>query len=106
MPHSTGQGIGCPSSGRVSFVEGVSVSDAPVGKTLTVVINGEDSNARITEIVRVEQAWSPCIRERQGHPNRKAWPWYRHCLDQQVVMMTGERCQAEKVGGELICKVY
>ena len=38
-----------------NFVDGVSVSDAPVGKTLTVKINDEDSNARITEIVRVSK---------------------------------------------------
>jgi len=37
------------------FIDSVSVEDAPVGKTLKVVINQPTSNARITEIVRLSK---------------------------------------------------
>ncbi len=38
-----------------NFVDGVSVDGAEIGKTLTVRINPDDSNARITEIVRLSK---------------------------------------------------
>jgi small subunit ribosomal protein S8 len=88
-----------------NFVDRVEVSDAPIGKTLTVKINGEDSNARITEIVRLSK------------PGRR---YYVGSQDIPTVMrgrgvviistskglMTGEKAKSEKIGGELICKVY
>jgi small subunit ribosomal protein S8 len=88
-----------------NFVDRVEVKDAPIGKTLTVKINGEDSNARITEIVRLSK------------PGRR---YYVGSQDIPTVMrgrgvviistskglMTGEKAKSEKIGGELICKVY
>lgn len=88
-----------------NFIDGVSVSDAPVGKTLTVKINGEDSNARITEIVRVSKPG------RRYYVNAKEIPVVKRGRGVVIVstskgLMTGDRAKTEKVGGELICKVY
>lgn len=83
----------------------MSVSDAPVGKTLTVKINDEDSNARITEIVRMSKPG------RRHYVNAKEIPVIKRGRGLVIVstskgLMTGDRAKTEKVGGELICKVY
>jgi small subunit ribosomal protein S8 len=91
-----------------NFVDGVSVSDAPEGKpgkTLTVKINGEDSNARITEIVRLSKPG------RRYYVNAKEIPVVKRGRGLVIVstskgLMTGDQAKTERVGGELICKVY
>ncbi len=88
-----------------NFVDGVSVSDAPVGKTLTVKINDEDSNARITEIVRVSKPG------RRYYVNSKEIPVVKRGRGVVIIstskgLMTGDQAKNQKVGGELICKVY
>lgn len=88
-----------------NFIDRVEVKDAPVGKTLTVKINDESSNARITEIVRVSKPG------RRYYVNSKEIPTVKRGRGLVIVstsrgLMTGDRAKAEKVGGELICKVY
>ena len=88
-----------------NFVDNVSVSDAPIGKTLTVTINAESSNARITEIVRMSKPG------RRHYVNAKEIPVVKRGRGLVIVstskgLMTGDRAKTEKVGGELICKVY
>ncbi len=88
-----------------NFVDGVSVSDAPVGKTLTVTINGEDSNARITEIVRLSKPG------RRHYVNVQEIPVVKRGRGVVIIstsrgLMTGDQAKAERMGGELICKVY
>ena len=90
---------------KSNFVDGVSVGDASIGKTLTVRINPDHGNARITEIVRLSK------------PGRR---YYVSASDIPVVkqgrgiviistskgLMTGDQAKAQRLGGELICKVY
>jgi small subunit ribosomal protein S8 len=88
-----------------NFIDGVSVSDAPVGKTLTVRINGESGNARITEIVRMSKPG------RRHYVNAKEIPVVKRgrgvvILSTSKGVMTGQQAKDEHVGGELICKVY
>jgi small subunit ribosomal protein S8 len=88
-----------------NFIDGVDVKDAPVGKTLIVKINNEDSNARITEIVRMSKPG------RRHYVNAKEIPTVKRGRGVVIIstsrgLMTGDRAKAEKVGGELICKVY
>lgn len=90
---------------KSNFIDDVSVSDAPVGKTLTVRINGQDSNARITEIVRLSKPG------RRYYVNAKDIPVVKRgrgivILSTSRGLMTGDQAKAERVGGELICKVY
>lgn len=88
-----------------NFIDRVEVTDAAVGKTLTVKINDDFSNARITEIVRVSKPG------RRYYVNSKEIPTVKRGRGVVIVstskgLMTGDRAKAEKVGGELICKVY
>jgi len=88
-----------------NFIDRVEVSDAPVGKTLTVTINDENSNARITEIVRLSKPG------RRHYVNVKEIPTVKRGRGVVIIstsrgLMTGDQAKAEKVGGELICKVY
>lgn len=88
-----------------NFVDHVSVSDAPIGKVLTVRINGEDSNARITEIVRLSKPG------RRYYVNAQDIPIVKRGRGLVIIstskgLMTGDKARDQKVGGELICKVY
>lgn len=88
-----------------NFIDDVKVSDSTIGKSLQITINGEDQNARITEIVRMSK------------PGRRM---YTRSADIPVVkrgrgiviistskgLMTGAEAKKQKLGGELICKVY
>lgn len=87
------------------FVDDVNVSDAPIGKTLTVKINDGSSNARITEIVRMSKPG------RRHYVNSKEIPVVKRGRGMVIIstskgLMTGDRARSERVGGELICKVY
>ncbi len=87
------------------FVDGLEVSDAPIGKELTVKINDEGSSARITEIVRVSKPG------RRYYVNAKEIPIVKRgrgvvILSTSKGLMTGERARDEHIGGELICKIY
>lgn len=87
------------------YIEAVQVEKAPVGKTLKLTINTPQTNARITEINRLST------------PGRR---WYATAEDIPSVMrgrgivivstskglMTGEEAKKQRIGGELICKVY
>jgi small subunit ribosomal protein S8 len=91
-----------------NFVDRVEVKDAAagtIGKTLTVKINDDSANARITEIVRLSKPG------RRFYVNSREIPVVKRGRGVIIVstskgLMTGERAKAEKVGGELICKVY
>ncbi|HEX7633569.1 MAG TPA: 30S ribosomal protein S8 [Candidatus Saccharimonadales bacterium] len=88
-----------------NFIDGVSVADAPVGKTLVVRINDENANARITEIVRLSKPG------RRYYVNSKEIPVVKRGRGIIIVstskgLMTGDKAKAEHIGGELICKVY
>ncbi len=88
-----------------NFIDNVSVSDALVGKTLTIRINDESSNARITEIVRLSKPG------RRYYASAQEIPIVKRGRGLVIVstskgLMTGTRAKNEHVGGELICKVY
>jgi small subunit ribosomal protein S8 len=89
-----------------NFIDDVQVEKSDEGyKTLVVTINSEDSNARITEI------------ERLSRPGRR---WYSSADEIPVVkrgrgivvistskgLMIGTEAKKQRLGGELICKVY
>jgi small subunit ribosomal protein S8 len=88
-----------------NFIDGVEVKQDGVGKLLTVKINGEDSNARITEIVRVSKPG------RRYYVNSKEIPTVKRGRGVVIVstskgLMTGDQARQASIGGELICKVY
>lgn len=88
-----------------NFVDGVSVSKDVVGKTLTVRINDDNTNARITEIVRLSKPG------RRYYVNSKEIPVVKRGRGLVIVstskgLMTGDDARSQHIGGELICKIY
>ena len=88
-----------------NFVDDVKVDKADVGKTLTIKINDGASNARITEIVRLSKPG------RRYYVNAREIPVVKRgrglvILSTSRGLMTGDQAKQQRVGGELICKVY
>ncbi len=87
------------------FLDGVKVEDAAIGKVLTITIADADSNARITEIVRLSRPG------RREYASADKIPTVKRGRGLVIVstskgMMTGKDARNQGVGGELICKVY
>lgn len=107
MPHSKAKEAVARLLKDNGFVAAVSVSDATagVGKTLTITINGDSENAKITEITRLSKPG------RRFYTKAKEIPTVKRGRGLVIVstskgMMTGKDAQNQGVGGELICKVY
>ncbi|MEO6513416.1 MAG: 30S ribosomal protein S8 [Candidatus Saccharimonadales bacterium] len=105
LPHSNAKEAVARLLKDNNFIDRVSVADAEVGKTMNIVINGENTNARITEIVRLSKPG------RRYYVNAKEIPVVKRGRGIVIVstskgMMTGDKAKTEHVGGELICKVY
>jgi len=88
-----------------NFIDDVNVADASVGKTLKIIINGPDSNARITEIVRLSKPGRRLYAKADQIPSVKRGRGVM-IVSTSKGLMTGAAAKAAKVGGELICKVY
>lgn len=87
------------------FVDDVTVADATIGKTLTIVINGEHENARITEISRISKPG------RREYVKAEKIPTVKRGRGMVIIstskgLMTGNEAKKQGVGGEIICKVY
>ena len=105
MPHSKVKESVAHLLKKSGFVADVRVTDATIGKALTVVINNQDDVARITEIKRLST------------PGRRVYvgageiPVVKRGRGVIIVstskgMMTGRDAKKQGVGGELICQVY
>ena len=87
------------------FISEVKVTDAEVGKTLHIIINRDDENARITEIARMSTPG------RRMYIGSDKIPTVKRGRGLVIVstskgMMTGVDAKKQGIGGELICKVY
>jgi len=105
LPHSKAKEAVARLLKDSKFIDAVRVTDVSVGKTLTIVINDEGSNARITEIVRFSKPG------RRQYAGADKIPTVKHGRGVVIVstskgMMTGDDAKKQGVGGELICKVY
>lgn len=105
LPHSKVKEAVAELLKKNGFITDVKVSDATIGKTLTITIHGEDENARITEIARLSKpgrryyvgaAEIPVVKRGRGIV----------IISTSKGMMTGRDAKKQGVGGELICKVY
>lgn len=105
LPHSNLKETVAKVLASADFIDRVEVTPANVGKSLKIVINSEDANARITEI------------ERLSRPGRRVYvaaneiPQVRQGRGLVIVstshgVMTGYEARKKRLGGELICKVY
>ena len=105
LPHSKIKETVAKVLASANYVDRIEVTPATVGKQLKIVINQEDSNARITNI------------ERMSTPGRRMYvaadkiPMIRQGRGVVIVstshgVMTGREARKARLGGELICKVY
>jgi small subunit ribosomal protein S8 len=105
MPHSKVKEAVANLLKKSGFVNSVKVSDLTVGKSLTITINGENENSRITEIVRLSKPG------RRYYAGAAEIPIVKRGRGVVIVstskgLMTGQDAKKQGVGGELICKVY
>ncbi len=87
------------------FLDGVNVDTDGGRKTLVLQINQSDSNARITEIIRMSKPG------RRTYAGAAEIPVVKRGRGLVIVstskgLMTGQDAKAQHLGGELICKVY
>lgn len=87
------------------YIDSVKVSDATIGKSLTLVLRGSDTNAQITEIVRLSKPGRRMYTSADKMPSVKQGRGIVIVSTSQG-MMTGYNARKQRIGGELICKVY
>jgi small subunit ribosomal protein S8 len=105
LPHSKVKQAVAELLKQSGFVRDVSVAKATIGKTIKIVINGENENARITEINRLSKPG------RRYYASAQEIPTVKHGRGIVIVstskgMMSGAQAKKHGLGGELICKVY
>jgi small subunit ribosomal protein S8 len=105
LPHSKAKEAVARLLKENNFIDNVTVADARVGKTMTLTLNAESGNARITEIVRLSKPG------RRYYVNAKEIPTVMRGRGITIIstskgVMTGDQAKKQRVGGELICKVY
>lgn len=88
-----------------NFIDDVRISGEGTSKTLTIVLNSAMENARITEISRLSKPG------RRYYVNSQEIPTVKNGRGIIVIstskgLMTGTEAKAQRIGGELICKVY
>ena len=87
------------------FIRDVRVTDATIGKTLTLTLRNDGENACITEIVRLSKPG------RHQYAKNSAIPVVKRGRGVVIIstsqgIMTGDQAKAKGIGGELICRVY
>ncbi len=105
LPHSSIKEHVARSLQANGFLESVTVTDLSVGKQLHIVINSEDTNAKITEIKRLSKPG------RRVYSNAKEMPTIKRGRGIVIVstskgLMTGKEAKQAGLGGELIVSVY
>lgn len=105
MPHSNAKESVARLLQASKFIDRVEVQKAEVGKTLVVTINGENENARITEINRVSKPG------RRYYVRAGEIPVIKRGRGVVIVstskgMMTGADAKKQGIGGEVVCQVY
>jgi small subunit ribosomal protein S8 len=105
LPHSNAKEAVAKLLKETNFITGVAVEKAEVGKAMTLTINPENENARITEITRLSKPG------RRVYVSNGEIPVVKRGRGIVIVstskgMMTGDEAKRQGIGGELICKVY
>ncbi len=87
------------------YIDGVSVTDLSIGRSLKLVLSSEDASSNITEIVRLSKPG------RRQYTGSDKIPIVKRGRGVVIVstskgMMTGNDAKKQHLGGELICRVY
>lgn len=105
LPHSKTKEAVAQLLKSSNFIDGVKVEGEGISKKLVLTINGENMNARITEITRLSKPGRRYYVRSQDIPTVKRGRGVV-IVSTSKGMMTGADAKAQNVGGELICKVY
>lgn len=105
LPHSNSKEAVARLLKSNRYIGDVKVTDAAIGKTLSLSLSSDDTNARITEIVRLSKPG------RRMYTSADKIPTVKQGRGIVIVstskgMMTGVEAKKQRVGGELICQVY
>lgn len=105
LPHSKIKQAIAESLQANHFIDAVGVEGEGTKKTLTIRINGDFENARITSIRTLSTPG------RRMYVGAKEMPRVRHGRGIVIVstskgLITGEEARALGLGGELLCEVY
>lgn len=88
-----------------NFIDGLRVEGDKTTKTLVIVLNQDNTNARITEITKLSRPG------RRTYVNAREIPVVKQGRGMVILstsrgVLSGEQAKNEHVGGELICQVY
>lgn len=105
LPHSSVKESVARLLKQSNFIDDVKVNGKNIDKTLTLELNSEGRNARITEIVRLSKPG------RRHYVKAKEIPVVMRGRGIVIVstskgLMIGDDAKKAGIGGELICKVY
>lgn len=105
LPHSNSKEAVARLLKANRYIGDVKVTDATIGKTLSLSLSSDDTNARITEIVRLSKPG------RRMYTSADKMPTVKQGRGIVIVstskgMMTGYEAKKQRIGGELICQVY
>jgi small subunit ribosomal protein S8 len=105
LPHSNVKQSVAELLKQTNFVDSVKVEGEGIAKELVIVINAENTNARITEIARISKPGRRYYVRSQEIPTVKRGRGLV-IVSTSKGLMTGDDAKKQKIGGELICKVY
>lgn len=105
LPHSNTKEAVARLLKASKYIDDVKVATAPVGKSLTLVLHGENTNSRITEIVRLSKPGRRLYTSADKMPSVKQGRGIV-IVSTSKGLMTGYDARKQRIGGELICKVY
>lgn len=88
-----------------NFIDGVRISGEKTAKTLTLIIHDEHSNPRITEITRLSTPGRRLYVRAQEIQSVKRGRGMV-IISTSKGLMTDDEAKLNRLGGELICKVY
>ena len=88
-----------------NFLDALSVEKNGVQKSMTITINGENENSRITEMSRLSKPGRRMYSSAGKIPTVKRGRGIVVISTSQGVM-SGQDAKQKGLGGELICKVY
>ena len=87
------------------FIVDVKVSDATIGKSLSLTVAGPAQSPRITEITRLSKPGRRYYSSAADIPSVKGGRGMI-IISTSKGMMSGTEAKKQGLGGELICKVY
>jgi small subunit ribosomal protein S8 len=105
LPHSRLKETVARELSRAGYLSGVNVQGEGVKKDLVVVINSEAESARFTEIERVSTPGRRVYARADEIPRVKSGRGIV-LVSTSKGIMTGGEARKQRLGGELICKVY